>query len=508
MTPPSLKRIWENIRLETARTVYLDNNATTPLDPRVRRAMASVQRRCYGNASSTHLLGAKAREVVESAREQVARVVGAFPDEIIFTSGGTEANNTVIRAIAAINPKGHFITSAIEHDSVIRGFRSLESQGLAVTYLRPDRTGCVQPEQLEGAIRGDTVFASIMHLNNETGTVQPLARMAAVCRERKILFHSDMVQSFGKIRVDVREMPVDYLSFSAHKIYGPKGSGALFVRRGAPFAPLLEGGHQEEERRAGTEAVVNIAGFGRAAQIMEQEAGRHTARLAAMRTALWEGLQGIFPQARVNGDLAEGFPGTLNVLLPGVDNSELLSYLSFHKIALSAGSACTAGSDEPSHVLTALGLTPEEARSSVRISLGRFNRPSDTGRVLGVLRRFAQERESFFEYVFPAQLPPSELGNGGRLLVDIRTAAQRQRFMSIPGTTLCGRSVAALRGLPKDREILLICEYGYVSNILAPRLRRAGWPAVKGLMGGYEQWRQLYREYYYNHINGRPGGLT
>jgi len=475
------------------KTVYFDNNATTPLDPNVKKFIASILS-FYGNPSSIHSSGSRSRELIEWARQQVAGVINASPDEIVLTSGATEANNTVIKTVAAIKSKGHFITSAIEHPSVLQVHKSLEKKGFPVTYLKVNKSGMIDLTKLTQAIRPDTVLISIMHVNNEIGSIQPIEEIAQIAQKHSILFHSDIVQSFSKFPINVKELPVDYLSFSAHKIYGPKGIGGLYVREGRPLEPLIEGGHQEKTLRAGTESLFNIAGFGKAAEIARQvDLAVYRNNLLAIKKALYEGIKSVFPDAQINGDFEQGSPTTLNIFLPGVDNREFIAFLDFYRIEVSTGSACISGSDEPSHVLLALGLTPEEALSSFRIGIGRFNTISDAESFIKILHYFISESQDFFDYLFPQDLTPAILSNPAMLVVEIRTAAQRKKFKSFPGAIISEISMSALRKLPKDKSIILMCEDGYLANIYALRLKNAGWKNVKAVFGGHRAWRTLYQ---------------
>ncbi len=498
---PLVRQFLWNIGVERRTPIYFDNNATTPLDPRVCRYMSLVQKTHFGNPSSLHLFGLKAREIVEQSRRSTAHIIGADASEIVFTSGGTEANNTVIKSIASAHARGHFITSSIEHPSVLTVFQSLEGKGFDVTYLPVDADGRVRVNDLAAAIRPDTLLISIMHVNNELGTIQPIEEIGAVAASRKIPFHSDAVQSFGKLPLNVHLMHIDYLSFSAHKINGPKGAGAIYVRTGCTLNPLLEGGHQERMLRAGTESVAAIAGFGEACRILSSSgSAEHHAQLAEIKHTLIDGIGALFPQARINGSREHALPSTVNVTLPGISNSEVLAYLDFHKIAVSVGSACVAGSDDLSHVLTALGVNDEDIRSSFRISAGRFTTKKEARSFLNVLHRFARERQSFFAYMMPGDLLLKECADGNILVVDIRNEDQRQEYPPIPGALSITRTMEQFKTLPRDKDVVLVCEDGYLANLYSVRLRHAGWKNVRSLMGGYKRWRQYHRDDYYFHI--------
>lgn len=357
--------------------IYLDHHATTPVDPRVLEAMLPYFGPKFGNASSRgHRFGWEAEQAVERARRQVAELAGASPREIVFTSGATESDNLALKGVAeAYRARGgHIVTAATEHAAVLDTARHLERQGFRVTILPPRPDGLIDLDRLRDAILPETILVSIMYANNEIGTIQPVREIAAICREKGVLFHSDAVQAFGKVPIDVEAVPIDLLSMSAHKMYGPKGAGALYVRRRDPrvrLAAQMDGGGHEHGLRSGTLNVPAIAGFGEACAIcareMTEEAGRVGRLRDRLKARIEEGLDAI----RVNGTMAQRLPGNLNVAFAGVDADALL--MSLPDIAISTGSACTSAAVEPSHVLKALGLTPEAAHSSVRFGLGRFN---------------------------------------------------------------------------------------------------------------------------------------
>ena len=359
------------------RPVYLDNNATTPLDPRVLDAMLPYMREEFGNAASyNHSYGRRAREAVEAARRQVAELIGASPREMIWTSGATESDNLAIKGIARMySGRGrHIVSSPVEHKAVIDSCKELERQGYDVTWLEVDPTGKVSPEALGDAIGSGTILVSLMHANNEIGTVNPLAEIGRICKERRAFFHTDATQAAGRIPVDVEAMGVDLLSMSAHKMYGPKGVGALYVRRSRPRVrcdPMVHGGGHERGLRSGTLNVPGIVGMGKACEIAAAEMERESARLARLRDRLWEGLGAGLAGISRHGHPHECLPNTLSVSFDGVESQRLIN--SLDELALSSGSACTTSSLEPSYVLRACGLEPEQAFSSIRFSLGRFN---------------------------------------------------------------------------------------------------------------------------------------
>ncbi len=363
--------------------VYLDNAATTPQDPEVVEAMLPYFKEHFGNPSSIHAFGQKAKEGIDKARKIIAKKIKANPDEIIFTSGGTEANNLALKGIAHTQKaKGnHIITSQIEHHSVLNTARQLEKEGFKVTYLKVDKEGLVDPKELEKAITKETILVSVMAANNEIGTIEPTRELAKVARSHKIYFHTDAVQAFCKIPFDVG-WGIDLASFSAHKIHGPKGIGALYIKRGTKIQPRQVGGHQEFEKRAGTENVPAIVGFGKAVEIYNVDELR---KIAELRDKLIEGVINKIPKVKLNGPKEKRLPNIANFSFLGVEGEALLMELDSKGIACSTGSACAAPTLEPSHVLQAIGITAIVAHSSLRMSLGKENSEEDIDYVLEIL---------------------------------------------------------------------------------------------------------------------------
>jgi cysteine desulfurase len=374
----------------SASPAYLDYAATTPVDPRVAAVMAECLTRegIFGNPASQHHYGRLARARVEMARAQVAALIGASAPQVIWTSGATESNNLAIlgTARAAAGRGKHIVTARTEHKAVLDPCRRLEQEGFRVSYLTPDRDGLIDPLQVRDAIAADTVLVSIMHANNEIGVVQDIDSMARYCRERDVPMHVDAAQSAGKLAIDVTRMPADLLSLTAHKLYGPKGIGALYVsaRRRAQLQPLIFGGGHERGLRSGTLAVHQIAGFGLACELCAAQGSEDSQRIEGLRARLWDGLRSI-EGALLNGHATRRLAGILNVSFPGVEGESLL--LGLPELALSTGSACNSDSDEPSYVLRALGRGTELAQSSLRFSLGRFSRSEDIEIALGAVRR-------------------------------------------------------------------------------------------------------------------------
>ncbi len=366
--------------------IYMDHAATTPCDGGVLRAMLPYLRDSCGNASSQHGLGQEARAAVEEARRQTAELIGAGSGEIVFTSGGTEANNLAVKGAArALKAKGnHIIISSVEHHSVLEAARQLEKEGFEVTCLPVDQYGRVDPEDVSAAVTDKTVLVSVMRANNEVGTLQPVEEIGKILEGRQAYFHVDAVQAAGSVPVDVNELGADLLSVSAHKFYGPKGAGALYVRPGAYIEPLLRGGDQEGRRRAGTENVPGIAGLGEAARMAKANL-KKAARLAALRDRLADGIAGRVKGVRLNGHPTQRLPGIVNVSVRYVEGESMVMRLDALGVAASSGSACSSTDLRPSHVLLAMGLKPELAHGSLRFSLGRDNTEAHVDRVLEAL---------------------------------------------------------------------------------------------------------------------------
>jgi cysteine desulfurase len=355
--------------------IYLDNNATTPVDPAVLEAMLPYFSADFGNASSIHTFGQHARAAVETAREQVAALLNARPQEIVFTSGGTESDNHaifgVVHAVSDAKTAAHLITTSTEHEAVLNACQALEKQGVAVTYLPVSRDGLIDLEGLRKAIRPETVLITVMHANNELGTVQPLAEIGKIAADHDVYFHTDAVQSVGKIPVDVNACQLDLLSLSGHKIYAPKGIGAIFIKSGTWLRQLLYGGHHQRGFRPGTENVAGIVGLGKAAELSRLALTEDAARIASLRDQLEQALLSRIPDSRANAAAAPRTPNTCNISFSGIEGEALIIALDLKGLACSTGAACSSGAVEPSHVLTAIGLPASEARASIRFSLGR-----------------------------------------------------------------------------------------------------------------------------------------
>ncbi len=361
------------------KTVYFDHAATTPVDERVLETMTPYFTEHYGNANSPHQLGNNAKVAVEEARENIAEIIGAEPAEIIFTSGGTESDNCAIKGVVNATGKTEVITSPLEHHAVLHTAEALKQSGAKPVYVQPDEKGIIHPEQVEEAINEDTAMVSLMHVNNEIGSINPLKEISEICKKHDIPFHSDTVQSVGKIPVDVEELGLNFLSISGHKIYGPKGIGVLYMRHATPWLPWMHGGSQERRRRGGTLNVPGIIGLAKALELSVEEMDDHRTHFEKLRKQLVEGLDERFgDRYQINGDVENGVPHIINISFldpsgDGLDGEMLLLNLDVEGICVSNGSACTSGAMEPSHVLEGIGLDSKTANSSIRVSLGKQN---------------------------------------------------------------------------------------------------------------------------------------
>ena len=367
--------------MNASASIYLDYAATTPLDPRVEEAMQPFGRTTFGNPSSLHAFGRKARAALDAARDRVADLLGARAEEIVFTSGGTEADNLAVKGVArAMKGRGtHIVTTALEHHAVLEACQALEAEGFTVTYLKPNAEGLISPADVEQAIVPETVLVSVMYANNEVGTVQPIAEIGRLCRMLRVPFHTDAVQAAGELLLNVRELQVDLLTLSAHKVYGPKGAGALYVRSGTRLRPLIDGGGQEHERRAGTENVAGLVGFAAALELAREP--EETARILALREMLIDGLLAV-PDSRLHASCTQRLANNVNVGFAGVPGETLLLALDLAGIAVSTGAACAAGAVEPSHVLQSMGYSRIRAQESLRLTLGRYTTEAEVRAVI------------------------------------------------------------------------------------------------------------------------------
>ena len=378
--------------------IYLDHAATTPVSRAVLDAMLPFFSECPGNASAVYATGREARKAVEQARRETAAAIGAQPAEILFTGSGSESDNLAVKGTAfALKEKGrHIITTSIEHPAVLNTCRWLETQGFEVTYVSPDREGRIDPESVRGAIRGDTVLISVMAANNEIGTIEPVEEIGRIAREKGIVFHTDAVQAVGAIPADVNRWNADLLSLSAHKFNGPKGAGALYVRKGTRIDPLISGGHQERGLRAGTENVPAIVGLGKAVTEAVREQQKNAERAASLRDRLTEGILSAVPDSFLNGAKEGRLPNSCSIRFSRIDGEALLLRLDLAGIAASSGSACTAGSQEISHVLRAIGLSEEEAKGSLRLTVGPENTEQEIDEAVRTVKEIVEDLRSMF----------------------------------------------------------------------------------------------------------------
>lgn len=366
------------------RNVYMDYNATTPIHPLVKQELLDTLDIC-GNGSSMHTFGREAMERIENARTKIASLINAQPNEIIFTAGGTESDNTVLNYVAfgsKTSGKNEIITTPIEHPAILETAKFLENFGIVTKFMKVDSTGRVNPEELYELITDKTALISVMAANNEIGTIQDIKAIGAIAKEKGVYFHTDAVQAIGKVKIDVKDMNIDFLSMSGHKIYAPKGIGILYVRKGVPYCPFIHGGHQEGGRRAGTLNTTGIVALGKAAEMAELELEEEYTKLSSLRDRLKKGIIESIPDIRVNGNQEHCLPNTLNVSFIGAEGESILLYMDLEGIAVSTGSACSTGSLEPSHVLMATGVDAELAHGSIRFSLGRENTEEDVDYVL------------------------------------------------------------------------------------------------------------------------------
>ena len=359
--------------------IYMDHAATTYVKPEVLDAMTPYFTEHFGNPSSIHSFARETKKAIDHAREQVANAIGATPSEIFFTSGATESDNWVLRGMAYQhkNKGNHIITTAIEHHAMLHTCQALEKEGFEVTYLEVDENGLVTPEQVKNAITDKTILVSVMFANNEIGTIEPIEQIGAVCKEKGVVFHTDAVQAFGAVPIDVNKMNIDLLSITGHKLYGPKGTGALYIRKGVILKNLIEGGAQERGKRPGTENIAGIVGLGKAAELANEHMEENAARLTALRDQLIDGILQQIPETRLNGHRTKRLPNNVNICFRYIEGESLLLLLDRAGIAASSGSACTSGSLDPSHVLLAIGLPHEIAHGSLRLTLGACTTEED-----------------------------------------------------------------------------------------------------------------------------------
>lgn len=479
--------------LRLRRTVYCDNNATTRVSKKVQKAVRSLLGRCYANPSSPYKMAHEAAGILADSRASLARAVNVPPETIIFTACATESNNS-LRTIASLLPpdKRGIIYNPLEHPAMLETLFLLERQGFFLIPLRPDRLGRITPDNLEQVWQDGVGLVVCMVANNETGSLYDIRTMTFLAHARNALFFSDMVQALGKIPVNLIDSGVDYASFSAHKIHGPKGVGALYVREGAPFAPFMIGGHQEEGRRAGTEGLHNIAGFSAAAEDVPLLLAGAKA-LRRRRDALAAALREAAPDCVINSPSGtECQPGTISVTFPGRPNAVLMGQLDYYGISVAAGSACNTGEDTPSHVLTAMGLTPEEARSTLRISLANEYSDADLRYTIAVFSDILSDAGSTVTVVQPSGLTPEMLFAPDVFIIDLRRSIKTEYMLKpLPNSRRfpffsIGKHLGEI---PRDKHILVTCEVGYDAPVIAYYLKRKGYKRLSFLMWGLLGWK-------------------
>lgn len=496
--------ILDRIGLDFFRCAYFDHNATTRVLPAAARAAGECMTKTWGNPSSLHGAGLQAKGLLEASRTEVASCIKASPEELYFTSGGTESNNLAIISGAAeglrrlpANVKPRAITSSVEHSSVTEAFEHLGKTGIEVIYLPVTSVGEVLPSELGKALCPGTILVSIMMANNEVGTIMNIAELSAMASKTGALFHTDAVQAFGKIPIDLSTLPhVSMMTVSSHKVYGPKGVGAFFIRKGVAIDPRNHGGHQEKGVRGGTENLPGIAGFAAAARTVCQEMTEKSRHCEALRRYLYQKLKEIDPCIEMNGPASKSLANTLNLHFPGCDNRELLAFLSVNGISVSTGAACSEGREPFSPVLTAMGLTPERAGSSLRISFGRENTPAEVRHFVTVFKRFREQRGQVTMISVP-DLDRFIADNENVHILDIRFDYERRMAEGLPGSH--ETSIFSLAGecadIPRDKNILIVCQNGLNAFLAAQYLKMKGFRNLFILpagVSGYKLHKRLF----------------
>lgn len=485
--------------LRFKRRVYLDHNATTYVSRRVRRKMNYVLKHCYGNPSSLYSIARKSAEIMEEARGHVAAAINADPHEIYFTGCATESNNTVLKSVSNyfFPKKKKIISTRVEHPSVISTLEFLQTQGIIVEYCPIDRYGGVSPAELEKLVDKDTFLICCMLANNEIGTIQDIPAITRMAGKHGVLVMSDCVQALGKIPIDVHHWGLDYASFSAHKLYGPKGVGALYVKQGSPIAAFIHGGHQENGKRAGTESLHNIAGFGEACRDVDNLLS-HSEKTDALKDQLIQWFKEIKPDCVINSPPENCLSNTISITFPNVKNAELMAMLDNHGIAVSAGSACSAQEDKPSHVLQAIGLSDQAAQESIRVSLGCNTSARDIRYMSRVLRDYAEGRILPVKMISPAQLDETLLLDEHIYILDVRPQFWRKRIKSLPNSHEASYiSIDKyLPLLPGDKQILVVCNNGHLSYMTAYYLKSKGFEYISNLQTGVTGWKSHHKDLY------------
>lgn len=484
------------------RHVYLDHNATTNVSRHVRRTMNHVLKYCYGNPSSLYGIARKSVGIMEQARQHVADAIHAEPGEIYFTGCATESNNAVLKSLSNYfyPKKKKIIATPIEHPSVINTLEFLQTQGIVVEYCPVDRQGRVLPAELEKMIDAETFLVCCMLANNEIGTIQDIPVITKIAGQHDVLVLADCVQALGKIPIDVHGWGIDYASFSAHKLYGPKGVGALYIKQGSPFAPFMHGGHQEHGMRAGTESIHNIAGFGAACQDVDKLLA-HTEQIRVLKRQLIQRLKEIKADCVINSPEAYCLPNTVSITFPNVSNAGLMAVFDDHGIAVSAASACSTKEDKPSHALKAIGLSDQAAQETIRFSLGSSTSARDIRYTAQVFQDHIEGRTKFVNMITPAQLDETILFDEQIYILDVRPQSLRRKYKGLPNSHEASfvSIEKYLHQLPKDKHILVACQGGGLSYISAYYLKSKGFERVSNLRAGIAGWKErrndLYQKY-------------
>jgi cysteine desulfurase len=484
------------------REVYLDNNATTRVSHPVRTKIEYVLKHCFGNPSSLYKEARDAAQILDESRRIVAETIGADISEIFFTGSASEGNNAVLKSVSEYfyPSRKKIVSTPIEHASVISTLRYLESRGITVEYCTVDEMGRIDPYSLEKMIDDDTFLLCVMYANNETGTLQDIPAISRIAGKKNTLIFSDCVQALGKIRVDVKELGLDYATFSAHKIHGPKGIGALYIREGAPFIPLIHGGHQEFGKRAGTEGLHNIAGFAEACRSVDRILEK-SASTRDLKMFLVEEIRKIKNDIMVNSPQEHCLPNTVSITFPGVNNAVFMAMLDSNGIAVSAGSACNTQDDSPSHVLKAIGLSDQAARETIRFSLSSETSRNDIIHTLKIIREHFEIAKSPVNIVMPGQLRENLLFDKDTYILDVRFWYDRRILKGLPNSHEASffSFRKYLKLIPRDKNIITVCQMGYNAPIVALYLKSKHYKNVGFLFSGLFAWKlaqnELYKKY-------------
>jgi cysteine desulfurase len=485
--------------MRSRRHVYLDHNATTNVSSLVRRRMNMVLKHDYGNPSALYGIARKSAEIMEKSRLQLAEAIHAAPEEIYFTGCATESNNAVLKSVSHhfYPKKNKIISTPVEHPSVINTLDFLKTTGIVVEYCPVDKQGRVSPSELEKLIDEDTFLICCMLANNEIGTIQDVRAITKIAHKKGVLVLSDCVQALGKIPVDVSELGIDYASFSAHKLYGPKGVGALYVKRGSPFAPFIHGGHQESGMRAGTEGLHNVAGFGAACQDVPKYLAK-AEKIRILKRQLISQISDIKTDCVINSPDEDCLPNTASITFPNIHSAGLMAMLDFYGIAVSGGSACSAQEEKPSHVLKSIGLSDQAAQETIRISLGCDTSERDIRYFSKVLRDYSDGRTLQVNMITPAQLNETILNDRQTFILDVRPQIQRKYLKSLTNSYEASffQIEKYLNQLPPDKNILVVCQHGNLSILTAYYLKSKGFEQVSNLVSGLTRFKMGQSDLY------------